>query len=309
VAAPLLVYSEIICLPRLAVVVEHFISGGLIRENSRARFDAAVASTKVWANSKVVRIVAGLIAYLIVLVILLNLPQKVYLSWYQFNGRVPMSWASWWYGAVSLPVLLLILLLWIWRIICWSRLLFRISKLKLALIPAHPDRVGGLGFLDLTIFAFMPLALVLGLLVAGSIANQVVNKHISPLEFRAPIIALVIVVVIVFVGPLVMFGMSLRNEFRRGVLQYGSLAHAVGRQFERKWFSEKIETDALEAPDFSATTDLYSIVAYSENMRLLPFTWRSVVYLVAVALLPFVPVIFMTIPLSVIVDETAKLLF
>src|SRR5262245_4862592 len=53
-AAPLLVYSEIICLPRLAVVVEHFISGGLIRENSRARFDAAVASTKVWANSKLV---------------------------------------------------------------------------------------------------------------------------------------------------------------------------------------------------------------------------------------------------------------
>lgn len=77
---------------------------------------------------------------------------------------------------------------------------------------------------------------------------------------------------------------------------------------EKKWFNERVGPHALEAPDFSATTDLYSIVAYSEGMRLLPFDLRTVVYLVIVSLLPIVPVVFMTIPLSVIIDEAAKLL-
>jgi len=43
-------------------------------------------------------------------------------------------------------------------------------------------------------------------------------------------------------------------------------------------------------------------------MRLLTFDLRSVIYLVVVSLLPFLPVLFMSMPLKVIVDGAAKLL-
>jgi hypothetical protein len=35
--------------------------------------------------------------------------------------------------------------------------LWQVSGLDLSLVPTHPDRVGGLGFLANTVYAFMPL--------------------------------------------------------------------------------------------------------------------------------------------------------
>ncbi|HJZ82134.1 MAG TPA: hypothetical protein VKD91_17370 [Pyrinomonadaceae bacterium] len=310
-AAPLLVLAEAICLPRLAVVAEHFVTGGLVRDPNRARFDAAVSSTKALANSNIVTIVAVVLAYAVIIGLVHYLPPGVYPLWHSPNhqGYPHLSWASWWYAMVSLPLLLVLILTWCWRIACWIRFLFLVSRLKLFLIPAHPDRVGGLGFLDLTLFAFMPLALTLGVLFAGPIANQVFHEHLPLAKLRFPLLVMVGIALIVFVLPLVWFSAILRSEFRRGVLQYGGLAHELGREFEKKWFNQEVGPEALEVPDFSATTDLYSIVAYSEEMRTLPFDLKAVVNLVVVTLLPFVPVAFMTIPLSVIVDEAAKLLF
>lgn len=34
-----------------------------------------------------------------------------------------------------------------WRLIIWSRFLFDISRLNLALVPTHADKAGGLDFL------------------------------------------------------------------------------------------------------------------------------------------------------------------
>ncbi len=309
-AAPLLVVSEKICLPRLADVAEHFLSGGLVSESDRGRFESAVSSTKALAGSTLARLLAIVLSYVVVVALLSYLPPQVYPRWHSpaERGYPDLSWAAWWYAAVSLPLLLMTFCLWCWRIGCWIRFLFLVSRLKLCLVPAHPDGAGGLGFLDLTLFAFMPLAFILGLLFAGPLANQVLHKHASIASFRIPVIALVVIVVLVFVAPLVLFAANLRRQFRRGVMEYGGLAHEVGRQFEQKWFNRAIGPEALEVPDFSATTDLLSVVAYSEEMRLLPFDFRAVAYLIVVSLTPFVPVIFMTIPLSSIIEEAVKLL-
>jgi hypothetical protein len=54
---------------------------------------------------------------------------------------------GYWLAAVSLPIFQFILLRWYVRFFIWFQFLWRISKLDLRLLPAHPDRAGGLGFL------------------------------------------------------------------------------------------------------------------------------------------------------------------
>jgi hypothetical protein len=46
VAAPLLVLAEGFCAPRLGAIANHFVLTGMIRDEQRDRFDAALASTR-----------------------------------------------------------------------------------------------------------------------------------------------------------------------------------------------------------------------------------------------------------------------
>ncbi|MGE8677981.1 MAG: hypothetical protein ACN6PE_05150 [Achromobacter marplatensis] len=45
------------------------------------------------------------------------------------------------------PLFSVLRLAWVWRLVLASIVLLRIARLPLKLVPSHPDRVGGLGFL------------------------------------------------------------------------------------------------------------------------------------------------------------------
>jgi hypothetical protein len=47
---------------------------------------------------------------------------------------------------------------------------------------------------------------------------------------------------------------------------------------------------ALDAPDFSAPTDLYSVVANVYTMNIVPLSLRNLALIVVATLLPFAPI-------------------
>jgi hypothetical protein len=73
--------------------------------------------------------------------------------------------------------------------------------------------------------------------------------------FTRIIITVVIVNVALFTLPLTAFSARLLGMWRRGVIQYGDLARAVGHQFELRWLGtdKKADMSALDAADFSAS--------------------------------------------------------
>ena len=122
-------------------------------------------------------------------------------------------------------------------------------------------------------------------------------------------IAIVAIILILFVAPLMMFLRKLRQTKKRGIFEYGALAGGVGLQFERKWLnnSKGIDGDALTAPDFSATTDMYSVAANAYGMKEVPFGLSNIGNLVLAALIPFVPIALLAVPLNVVLKELTKL--
>jgi hypothetical protein len=61
-----------------------------------------------------------------------------------------------------------------WRYALWVYLLRKASKVDLTPLPAHPDRLGGLGFLLFAQRQFGPLGAASGRVVAGHFANEVI---------------------------------------------------------------------------------------------------------------------------------------
>jgi hypothetical protein len=313
IAAPLFIIAESTIIPRLANIAQHFLNSGLVAEPDRSRFEAAITSTRRLINSWVVEILVIVLAYIIVVVLYRYVNQSALPAWYKSGegSHLQLSAAGWWNTFVSVPILIILFLGWIWRVFLWGRFLWLMSQLNLRLIPGHPDLAGGLKFVSDSLRAFLPLGFAMGAVVAGMMANRLLYHGASLFTYRGIFIAMLIFVVVLFTGPLLVFTRNLALERRRGILAYGSLALGLGNQFERRWVehSERIDEKVLEVPDFSSTTDLYQIVSNVNAMWAIPVDYRDVIMLIVVAMLPFLPVLFIALPLDVIWQNLTKLLF
>ena len=113
-----------------------------------------------------------------------------------------------------------------------------------------------------------------------------------------------------FVAPLLVFTPAIMKAWRHGTLRYDALAEQVGLAFERKWLdSRTIDRDALDRPDFSATADLYAVVANVHVIRPIPIDLKDLATLATAMLIPFVPVVLLAVPLNEIWAHTKSLLF
>ena len=310
IAAPLLVIAEAVCARRLGAIARVFLDEGLIKEHERQLFDSTVASVKRARESISAEIVIGLLAYAIVAALARSIPYDQFQGWYRSADGVSLSLAGWWSALVSVPLLLVLILGWMWRLMLWTRFLWLMSRLDLKLFPAHPDRVAGLAFIGYSVRAFSIVALAFTIIVAGRLINLILyHNGLPPADIIATAVFLCIVALL-FVAPLAAFSGRLLTEWRRGVSEYGALAAKVGEDFERKWLGRNLALDQniLEVSDFSTMTDLNSVVANVYQMRFLPLDMTSLIFLVATMLLPFVPILLMTAPTGTILEALKKLL-
>jgi len=308
VATPLLIVSETFVAIRLGGIAQHFLDAGLVREPERPRFEAAIASTRRLRDAPLEELIVALLAYATTFALARAAHEGP--AWrLAAGGPLPIfSAAGWWLALVSTPILLALVFGWLWRVVLWTRFLWLVARIRLRLVPAHPDLTAGLRFVSYSVRAFVPVALGFGCIVAGTMANGVLMRGQSLAGYRYSALGLVVFVLVLFAAPLLVFIRTLHETWRRGVFQYGAIADALGREFEHVWFETRtIDESALGVQDFSATVDLYQFVANVYEMRLVPFDLRSLVMLVIATLFPFVPVLFVALPFDVILSKLVAL--
>jgi hypothetical protein len=312
VVIPMLVFAEAVCLPRLSGIAAHFRTGGFVPEAEQDRYEAARRSTVKLLTSPLAEIGVAVAAYVTVIAVLQAAPLAQLPGWWR-TGEGRFSAAGLWQLLVSVPLMLVLLMGWLWRWLTWVRFLWLMSRLSLRLSPAHPDHAAGLKFVGYSAMAFAPLAFAFGAAVAGLLAEQVLARGPEPTVPKfAAFAGTAGAVLVLFVGPLGVFTMKLLREWRRGVFSYGELAVEQGRRFERRWLSQPRPADddaMLGAPDFSSTTDLYSVTANVYAMRFLPVDRMSVLTLLAGVAAPFAPVVLLVAPADEILDVLKQLLF
>lgn len=312
-AMPLLIIAELIVHQRIRPVVKQFIERKMIAPDAQPQFEAAVESAVRLRNSVIAEVL--LIAFVYgfgVLVVWRNLALDA-ASWYALPGSsgLELSLAGMWYGYVSLPIFQFLLLRWYLRIFIWMRFLWQVSRIKMNLVPTHPDRVGGLGFLANSAYAFMPLALANGALLAGMLANRIFYLDATLPEFKAEIAMLVLFIEILMLAPLLVFTTQLALAKRVGLREYGMLAMNYVRDFDAKWLRNAAPADEslLGSGDIQSLADLGNSYTVVQEMRLAPITKDVVLRLAVVTLLPLAPLLLTIMPLEELLKRLLGIVF
>lgn len=308
VAVPLLIAAESDCIPRLRQVTRHFLAAGLIREQDRHRYSAAVASTQRLLNSTTAEIIMVALAYGLVVAISNYVTPAQIPPWHR-AGTVfyYFSLDGWWHALVSIPLLTVLCFGWVWRVLLWARLLWLIARLDLKLLPYHPDHVAGLRFMSTSLRGFRFLGFALATIAAGVVSNRVLLDGASPFDFKFVPFAMVILVILLAAGPLSVFIGKLRETHGKAMFTYGALADEWGEHFKRKWVDQAGALErGLEARDFSATTGFFRVVENAYEMNEMPIGKNDLFELIFVTLLPFVPVALMAIPFEEFLQKLLK---
>ena len=179
--------------------------------------------------------------------------------------------------------------------------------MELSLVPTHPDRVGGVGFLAEAVAAFNVLAVAYGALLSGQLANRIFFLGAALPQFKVEIAAVVILMLCVILGPLLVFAPKLMQAKREGLREYGTLAERYVREFDAKWLRRSAPPDQplVGSADIQSLADLSNRHEVVQTMRIAPITKDAVLRLVAATLLPIVPLLLTMMPL----EELLKMLF
>jgi hypothetical protein len=306
-AAPLLILAQAICVPRLAAIARQFIDADLVVEADRQRYNSAVASSQRLMNSRVIELALCVLAYALAFVLIWATPPETLPAWHGRSSSFAASPGGWWSSLVSLPLLLLLLLGWLWRICVWTRFLWLMNRLPLQLDPAHPDHAGGLGFLGSSLEGFIPIGFIIGVIAAGPVVNQVVHHHVNPLQFRPVAYSAIIISIVLCATPLLIFVGRLIQVRHCGILQYGALAMHMSERFQPRWLRPppRLNQGTLDMAEFTGTNALYTIASNARAVRILPLELRSVWLLSLATFLPFVPVWLLAVPFTELAKKIA----
>ncbi len=314
IALPLLIIAELIVHQRMRFVVRQFLERNLIPQSALPRFEKAIASAFRLRNSLLAEVL--LIAFVYAVGILLIWRHYVALStdtWYAVPTAegLKLSMTGAWYGYVSLPIYQFLLVRWYYRMFIWSRFLWHVSRIELSIVPTHPDRVGGLGFLANTVYAFMPLAVAHGAMLAGPIANRIFYLGATLPEWKVEIGVLVVFLVCLVLGPLLVFAPQLAQAKRTGNREYGTLAERYVREFDAKWLRGGAPADEplVGSADIQSLADLANSFEVVRTMQIAPITRDSLLRLVAATLAPIVPLALTMMPFEELLRKLLGVLF
>jgi hypothetical protein len=313
-AIPFLIGAELVVHRRMRFVVKQFLERRLIPENAMTRFDDAIASVFRVRNSVLAEVLLFVFVY--VFGILIIWPHYIAIdtaTWYATASTegAKFSRAGMWFSYVSLPIFQFLLCRWYFRIFIWTRFLWQVSRINLSLVPTHPDRVGGLGFLSNTVYAFVPLLIAHGALLAGVLGNRIYYLGAKLPNFMLEIFILVMFLMCVVLGPLLVFAPQLAQTKRMGLREYGTLAERYVREFDAKWLRGGAPADEplIGSGDIQSLADLGNSFEVVRTMRIAPFTKETIIQLAAATVAPLAPLLLTMMPLEDLLKKLLGIVF
>jgi len=311
IVVPLLLAAELVVHRRLMPVVRAFLDRDLISDADDERFDAMVNSAFRLRNSVLAEVLMFAIVYGVGVLIVWRHTALDTSTWYARPraGGYRLHTAGIWYAYVSLPIFQFLLLRWYYRLFIWIRFLWQVSRIKLSLVPTHPDQLGGLGFLSNTVFAFGVLLAAHGAMLAAQIANRIFFAGAALQNFKEEVFVMLVFLLFVVFGPLTVFSPQLSRAKRRGLLEYGGLAERYVRDFDGKWLRGGAPSSEplMGSADIQSLADMGNSFSVVRSMRLAPIGRDAVLELAACVLVPLAPLLLTVMPVEELLKKLVGL--
>jgi hypothetical protein len=236
-------------------------------------------------------------------------PQADRLAWArEANGS--LGFGGWWYVYVVRPLFLALLLGWMWRLALVTLWMARIGRLDLALVPTHPDRVGGLGFVDKLPSGFAMVTFAVSAILASGWAHDVVHHGATLGSLRLAIIGFAVIWTLLLLVPLLVLVPVLAATRHKALAGYSALVGEQGRLVHRRWILRETVADAplLDAPEIGPVADANAMYDAVKSMRSFPISRKSLLAILFPLALPLLVLTALQIPLRDLLLKLVKAL-
>jgi hypothetical protein len=308
VAVPLLILAEGPVHVLTTRLLPQFVRSGVVPPDGVGRFRAAIEATARLRDATLPW--ALMLGAVVAFASTSEIAHRSHeIDWEGAAGARP-GFGALWYLYVARSIYLTLVLAWLWRVVLLAVLFWRIARLDLALVPTHPDRAGGLGFLERVPPLFAPVPFAIGCVVASRWAHDAVYHGLALPSLKVQMIAFVVLSVVLFLLPLAAFARPLKRAKKQALLDYGTLVGRHGRLVHERWIQgRRLDDDALlAAPELGPVADTAAVYDAVEAMRTLPVGKAAVVPLAVAAVAPMIGVLALQVPVGDLVRTLIKAL-
>ncbi|HTZ40688.1 MAG TPA: hypothetical protein VMB77_11035 [Syntrophales bacterium] len=312
VAFPMIVIAERMIGPRLTRAGLHFVRSGLVREDDYPAFNTAVEKVESRREARLPElIILGIAVFGAWSLTAANYAgfEKSWLIIMTDSG-IRLSMAGVWYVLAAVPLLQFMFYRWIWRLAIWTGFLFDMSRLTLRVSVSHPDQAGGLGFLGIAQMSFGSLAFGLSSILSANTAFHILYGGAQIEALKIPFIAYLVLVNLIFLGPLLVFVPLLARTRRQGLLEFSTLANRYDQSFIDKWIKGKAPEGEplLGTSDIQSLADLGNSFLFARQMKPIPFDVRTIIQMSVITAAPMLPLLPLVMPIADILKILSKAL-
>ena len=308
VAIPLLILGEATLHKAALRYFPQFISSGLIDDATRPAFEAVLRSFRRWREmSRPWMLMIG--AALALTLVDPAASHGDAMSW-ALDEKGGLGFGGVWFVYVVRPLFVALLLGWLWRLALLVVFFARLGTLNLSFVPSHPDRLGGLGFLEKLPTAFAPVSLALSATIASRWAHEIVYHQQSITALKLPAAMFVVVWSLLLLAPFVPLMPVLRAAKRAALPNYAAMVAEQGRLVRRRWIdgTTKAEGPLLEPEGVGVIADAATMYGAVRSMRILPIGKASLVAVVVPLATPMFVVAALQIPIRTLLLGLVKTL-
>jgi hypothetical protein len=309
-AIPVLLVGELLMESRFRAVMSHLRGANLLEAADAAYMDEVIVRLGRLGDSLLPEI--GILVLLSVHTVASYKGLVDATPWLtdRAGNDLHLTAAGWYAVVVSTSIFQFLLGLGLWKWLLWTLFAFRLSTRELRLVPTHPDKHGGLGFLGLTASAFAPLAFAASVVIGATWRQEILHDGARLMSFKLPAIALVVIIALIALGPLAFFVPRLAALRRRGILEYGILGQIHSMDFHDKWIVHRAgrESEFLQALESSTLADFGKAYENIGELKPFPVDRGALVTLAVAVAAPALPVILTQVPLIVLLDDLLKAL-
>lgn len=309
---PLLVIATGAIGMQLASAMQYLESSSLIPDSEMPEYEDAKADLERRAKSLWIELLLLVVALLIPWIAMRWFPaldpRSDLSTWASgSSGGTTLSAAGWWFGMVSRPLVGFFLLLWAWRYFSWGLFLRRVGKLELAILPAHPDGVGGLNPVTRAHLSFVLIGFAVHAAMSGALADELLYAGATIVQTGTEIAFFMVISILALTAPLIVFVPGMLRAKNQGLVDYGWLAHNLTGAFDARWSAGG--TGLLDSADPSAMADFGADYGQVRSMNSFPLTLHQLGAVGVILFVPFAFLVFTQISLAELVRTMVKKAF
>jgi len=275
-----------------------FITSGIVDDVARPRFEAAVRTLRGWRDSTLpwFVVIGAALAWTFIDRTSNHVDE---MSW-ALDDSGAIGFGGVWFAYVVRPIFLGLLLGWLWRIALLGVMFLRFGRIGLSLVPSHPDRAGGIGFLENLPAAFGPVSFGLSAMLASRWAHQIVHHGLTLDALKLPAAVFVVVWSLLLLVPLAALTPLLHAAKRAALPSYAAMVAEQGRLVRRRWIDRTTTTDAplLEPEGVGVIADAATMYGQVKAMRILPIGKTSLAAILLPIVVPMLVVAAIRVPIG-----------